>query len=351
MGIEFNISREVLKIDPVTATAEIESGIREIVFQKLRKRGVVLGISGGVDSSTTAALCARALGSNRVLGLFMPEMECPPDCLRLGRLAAAAFGIDTRVEDISGVLEAAGCYGRRDDAIREVVPEYGPGYKCKIVLSDVVSGAAYPLFTLVVETPDHTILRQRLTAHAYLGILAAMNFKQRTRKMMEYYYADLMNYAVVGTPNLLEYDQGFFVKNGDGSADLKPIAHLYKSQIYQIAEYIGVPEEIRQRPPSTDTYSLEQSQEEFFFSLPYDKMDLCLWAREHDLEPSALVADGLTEEQVKRAYRMIDAKRAATHYLHLPPLRLVDIRQDVATSSRQMEVSNRSATNDFTEPP
>ena len=79
-------------------------------------------------------------------------------------------------------------------------------------------------------------------------MVAAANFKQRVRKMMEYYYADLLQYAVAGTPNRLEYDQGFFVKNGDGAADVKPIAHLYKSQVYQLAAYLGVPEEIRRRP-------------------------------------------------------------------------------------------------------
>ena len=281
-------SRDVLRIDPARTAAEIEGAIREIVFHRLRRRGVVLGLSGGVDSSTVAALCARALGPNRVLGLFMPEAECPPDCLRLGRLAAGVCGIEAKTEDITATLEAVGCYRRRDTTIRELLPEYSPAYKCKLVLSDVVAGAAYPLFSLVLEAPDGTVRSLRLTAEAYLGIVAAMNFKQRTRKMLEYYYADLLNFAVAGTPNLLEYDQGFFVKGGDGAADLKPIAHLYKTQVYQLAEYLGVPEEIRSRPPSTDTYSMAQSQQEFFFSLPHETMDLCLWARNHGVPPSAL---------------------------------------------------------------
>jgi len=326
-AFQSTLSRDALRIDPARTAAEIEDAIREIVFHRLRRRGVVLGLSGGVDSSTVAALCARALGPNRVLGLFMPEAECSPDCLRLGRLAAAACGIEAKTEDITATLEAAGCYRRRDTTIRDLLPEYNPSYKCKLVLSNVVGGAAYPLFSLVVEAPDGTVRSLRLTAEAYLGIVAAMNFKQRTRKMMEYYYADLLHSAVAGTPNLLEYDQGFFVKCGDGAADLKPIAHLYKTQIYQLAEYLGVPEEIRRRPPSTDTYSMEQSQQEFFFSLPHETMDLCLWARNHDMPPSALVTLGLTEEQATRALWMIDSKRAATRYLHLHPLRVTDLRE------------------------
>src|SRR5260221_3517294 len=155
----------------------------------------------------------------------------------------------------------------------------------------------------------------------YLGIVATTNMKQRTRKQLEYYHADRLQYAVAGTPNRLEYDQGFFVKNGDGAADVKPIAHLYKTQVYALAAHLGVPEEIRSRPPTTDTYSLEQTQEEFFFALPYDKMDLCLYARDRGIAPEDVAREvGITPEQVLRVFRDIDAKRKAARYLHEPPL-------------------------------
>jgi NAD+ synthase len=325
MTKETVLTPDVLKLDPKAATLEVEEAIRDIVFGKLKRRGVVIGLSGGVDSSTCAALCARALGSDRVMGLFLPEEEGASDSLRLGQLLARTLGIETREENITPILTAAGCYRRRDEAVREVIPEYDASYKCKIVLSNMVSGAAYALFTVVVQAPDGTITRRRLTAGAYRGILAATNFKQRTRKMIEYYYADRLHSAVVGTPNRLEYDQGFFVKNGDGAADLKPIAHLFKSQVYQLAEYLGVPEEIRRRPPSTDTYSLEQTQEEFYFSLPYETMDLCVWAKDHGMAPATLAFAGLTEEEAIRAYRMIETKRKAADYLHMPALGLKDV--------------------------
>jgi NAD+ synthase len=243
----------------------------------------------------------------------------------LGRLVAEHFRIPTVLEDVTAVLEAAGCYRRRDEAIREVLPEHGPGYKSKIVLPDLLAGDSYRIFSVVVHSPAGEVLRRRLPLEAYQQVVAATNFKQRVRKMMEYYHADRLRYAVVGTPNRLEFELGFFVKNGDGSADLKPIAHLYKTQVYQLAEYLGVPEAIRTRPPTTDTYPLEQSQEEFFFSLPYEKMDVCLYGKDHQMPCDQVAAAvGLTAEQVERVYRDIDAKRRAAEYLHHRPLLIDD---------------------------
>jgi NAD+ synthase len=251
----------------------------------------------------------------------MPEADSSPSSLRLGRALATAFNIRTVVEDITATLTAAGCYDRRDAAIRSAVPEYGDGFRCKIVLPDIVSQPGYPLYRIVVRAPSGEERRVRLPLAAYLGIVAATNFKQRVRKMMEYYYADLHRYAVAGTPNRLEHDQGFFVKLGDGAADMKPIAHLYKSQVYQLAEYLCVPKEIRRRTPTTDTYSLEQTQSEFYFGLSLEQTDLCLYAKEHNLRMEAAAdATGLTPEQLARAYRVIDAKRQAARYLHEPPL-------------------------------
>ena len=139
--------------------------------------------------------------------------------------------------------------------------------------------------------------------------------------MMTYYHADRLNYAVCGTPNRLEYDQGFFVEVGDGSADIKPIAHLYKSQVYALANALGIPEEICNRPPTSDTFSMAQTQEEFYFALPYDKMDLCLYGHNNNVPPADLAAAvGINSEQVERVYKDIESKRRSTRYLHLPPL-------------------------------
>jgi len=313
-------SSKVLEIDTEGVTQEIEQAIRKIVFHRFRRWGAVVGLSGGVDSSVTAALCVRALGKDRVVGLFMPEDESSEDSLRLGRQLTEALGITSIVEDIGPTLKALGCYRRRDDAIRRVIPEYGDGWKSKIVLPNLVDSAAYALYSVVAQSPTGETRRVRLTAESYLGIVAATNFKQRARKVVEYYHADRLWYAVAGTPNRLEYAQGFFVKNGDGSADFKPIAHLYKAQVFQLGRYLGVPEEILRRRPTTDTYSLEQSQEEFYFSLPLETMDLCLYAKNHGVGASEVASvTGLSVEQVQRVYAMINSKLRSTQYLHLPP--------------------------------
>ena len=320
------ISPDVLQIDARVETERIAASIREMVFHHLKRKGAVIGVSGGIDSSVVAFLCAHALGKERVMLLFTPEADSSPDSLRLGRMVAQSLGVRSAVEDIGPILKGARCYDRRDESIRAVVPEYGEGYKCKIVLPNLVDTDQYALFSIVVQSPDGKTKKARLTPSAYLGVVAATNFKQRARKMIEYYYADLIQYAVAGTPNRLEYDQGFFVKNGDGAADFKPIAHLYKSQVYQLASYLGVPEEIQRRPSTTDTYSLEQSQEEFYFSLPLAKMDLCLYGKNNRI-PAAELAPvaGLDEKQVQRVYAMIESKRSVARYLRAAPLLVEEV--------------------------
>jgi NAD+ synthase len=314
-------SADALRIDAAAATREIAAAIRDQVLRRLRKRGAVIGLSGGIDSSVTAALCAKALGPEKVFAVLMPEKDSDPESLHLGRLMAEALRLRSATEDLEPILAAAGCYRRRDEFIRKVVPEFGPSWGCKVVIANALANDGYNLTQLVVQSPDGARQKLRMPLEVYLGIVAATNMKQRTRKQIEYYHADRLNYAVAGTPNRLEYDQGFFVKNGDGAADVKPIAHLYKSQVYQLAEHLGVPAEIRRRPPTTDTWSLAQTQDEFYFSLPYAHMDLCLYGLDHAI-PAAAVgrAAGLTADQVERVWRDIAAKRKATHYLHEPPL-------------------------------
>jgi NAD+ synthase len=311
-------SADALRLDLANETDRIVEALRS-QLRSHRKRGLVLGLSGGIDSSVSLALAVRAVGAANVCVLYMPERDSDPDSLRLGRLAASAYGLEGIVEDIGPVLDALGCYDRRDVAIRKLIPEYAAGWACKVVLGQTDVG--YNISSLVVQSPDGVRATHRMPIEVYLGVVAATNMKQRTRKQLEYYHADRLNFAVLGTPNRLEYDQGFFVKNGDGAADVKPIAHLYKTQVYALAEYLGVPEEIRGRPPTTDTYSLPQSQEEFYFSLPYDLMDICLYGLNHGVDATAVAhAANLTEAQVHHVWRDIAAKRKATRYLHSNPL-------------------------------
>jgi NAD+ synthase len=313
-----------LTLDAAAEVERIATALRAQVLKRLRRKGLVLGLSGGVDSSVVAALAARAFGPENVLGIFMPEQDSDPDSLRLGRAVADWLGMPTVLEDITPILNGAGCYRRRDEFIRRLVPEYGPGWRSKVVLRKARGTAGYNVFHLVVRGPHGEEKEARMPPEVYLGIVATTNMKQRTRKQIEYYHADRLQYAVAGTPNRLEYDQGFFVKNGDGAADVKPIAHLYKSQVYQLAAFLGVPEEIRSRPPTTDTYSLAQTQEEFFFGISLRTLDLCMYALDQGIAAEAVApAAGLTVGQVLDVFRDIAGRRRTTRYQHEAPL-LVD---------------------------
>jgi NAD+ synthase len=320
-------SAAALGIDAAAEAARIAAVMRDQVLRQLRRRGVVLGLSGGIDSSVTAALAVAAVGRERVLGVLMPEGESEPESLELGRVMADHLGIAHVVEDVGPALVALGCYARRDALIRRLEPGFGPGWGCKVVLDQALRAQGYNLSALVVRGPAGQEARHRLPHELYLGIVAAANMKQRTRKLVEYHHADRLNYAVAGTPNRLEYDQGFFVKGGDGAADVKPIAHLFKTQVYALAAALGVPEDIRRRPPTTDTWSLPQTQEEFYFAVPWQVMDLCLLALDRGVSAAeAARAAGLTEAALGAVWRDIAQKRRAATYLHAAPL-LAEVSQ------------------------
>ena len=311
-----------LELDAVAETRRIAQALRVQVGETLRRGGVVVAMSGGVDSSVCAALAVEAVGAGHVLGLGLPERESDPQSLALARDWAKRLGIEFLAEDVTAMLEASGCYERRDAAVRRLVPEYGPGWRCKLVLDGGgLDSDRLNVCFIAVQPPGQAVRKVRLPARELREIVAATNFKQRIRTMLAYHHADRLNYAVVGTPNRLEYDQGFFVKGGDGLADVKPIAHLYKSQVYQLAESLGVPLPIRARTPTTDTYSLPQTQEEFFFSLPLGTLDVVLRARNEGRSAAAVAAElGYQVEQIERAYREIEHKRAVTRPLHLTSL-------------------------------
>ncbi|MBZ5640490.1 MAG: NAD(+) synthase [Acidobacteriia bacterium] len=319
-------SKRVLELDGARVVGSLAESIRRIVVSDLKRRGAVVGISGGIDSSLVAALCARALTPGRVVGLLMPDRDSSHESLELAGLLASRLGIRTETVELGPALDAMGCYRYRDDAIRSVIPEFAEGWRSKIVLPPITGSTRLNVFQVVAQAPSGATRRARLPLEAYLEVVAASNMKQRARTLTEYFHAERHHYAVAGTPNRLEYDQGFFVKGGDGLADFKPIAHLYKTQVYALAAELDVPEEIRRRPPTTDTYSMPQTQEEFYFALPYDRMDLCLWAHNHGV-PAAEVAPvvGITEAEVRSVYDDIESKRRTTRYLHLPPVLVEEV--------------------------
>ena len=311
---------EVFALDHAVEIERIAGKLRHALAHDLNRRGFVVAISGGIDSSVSAALAVRAVGPKRVYGLLLPERVSSPQSTHRGRLLAEHLGIEYEVFDIAPALEALGCYARIEEVCKAVHPGYGAGWKNKIVLVGGLEGR-YNHFKLVAQDPSGQIHEARLEYKQYLQIVAATNFKQRVRKTMEYYHADRLNYAVIGTPNRLEYDQGFFVKNGDGSADVKPIAHLYKTQVYAMARFMKLPDEICNAIPTTDTYSLPQGQDEFYFGLPYAQMDLALWAYEHGVGAAELgKALGVSAEAAQAVYADIEAKRRVTRYLGGAPI-------------------------------
>jgi len=316
---------DLLRIDPVKEIENVSRVLREQIGKILKKRGLVVAVSGGIDSSVTLGLAVKAAGPKRVVALMMPEKHSAEETKYLSEIVADFFGCEKATVDITAILDSVGHYQRYNKALQKVIPTYSEDWKSKIIISPA-DKKNFSFFYIIAQRPDKTMIKARLPQSPYLEIVAATNFKQRIRKMLEYYYADRNNYAVCGTSNRLEYDQGFFVKQGDGAADVKPIAHLYKTQIYQLAEYLKIPEEIIRRPPTTDTYSLPQGQDEFYFAVTYDKMDLCLYGKNRGI-PIERVAEeaGLSFEEVENIYKDIERKRFATRYLHMPPLLFEEI--------------------------
>jgi len=315
----------VLDIDYAKEADRICERLREITSRVLHRRGLVVAISGGIDSSVCAGLAVRALGPERVFTIQLPERDSADDSSVRGRILAEHLKVRVEKFDIAPTLAAIGCYAQRDAAVKKALPEYGEGWKMKIVISGGTEGRVN-YFKLLAQAPDGTMHERRLGHAEYLQIVASTNFKQRIRKTLEYFHADRLNYAVTGTPNRLEYDQGFFVKNGDGAADVKPIAHLYKSQVYGMARFLGLPDRVCEAIPTTDTYSLPQGQDEFYFALPHRSMDLALWALNHDV-PAAELGRVLEidEARAQAVYDDIKTKRRTTEYLHRPPVLVAEV--------------------------
>lgn len=314
--------RDILKLDAEQEVARIAAQLHHNICHVLKRKGGVLGISGGVDSAVVLAIAVRALKPEQIITLLLPEMESSPDSARLAREVCRQYGVAPLVEDVTGALLGFGCYQRRDEAVRQVFPEYDSTYRLKITLpDDFLEKKTFNFFSAAIVSPEGEEQSKRLAPQQLRQIVAATNFKQRSRAALLYYHAELHDYAVIGTPQRNEHEQGFFVKYGDGAMDVKPIGHLYKTQVYQLAEYLEVPEEIRTRPPTSDTYSAGSTQEEFFFRLPFETMDLIWYGLDNDIPAEVVAAEmGLETEQVSRVYADLIQKRRTTEYLRTPPL-------------------------------
>jgi NAD+ synthase len=318
-------SKDIILLDDVEEVInQIVEKLRQDVLHNIKRNGAVVGISGGIDSSVCLGLAAKAFGPDKVLGIMLPEKDSSPDSEVLARELAAKFGVKAIKEVITDALSGFGCYTRRDEAVKRVFPDYDPKtYKMKIgVRQSGLFNNLPPIFHLTIIDNQGGTKDKILPVHEYLQIVAASNFKQRTRMSMLYYHAETLHYAVVGTPNKHEQEQGFFVKYGDGAGDVMPIGNLYKTQVYQLADYLDVPKEIIKRTPTTDTYSAEQTQEEFFYQLPFALMDRFWYGFENDYSADEVASVmGETKERVEALNRNFERKRKTTEYLRMPPIK------------------------------
>ncbi len=315
-------TKDSIKIDPAQETEKIVSRLKEEIAFGLHKKGAVVGVSGGLDSSVVLALCVRAIGAEKVIAVMLPERDSSPDSLDLAMVLTKKLKVSYIVEEISDVLDGYGCYNRRDEAVKRIFPEYDNSYKMKISIpKNYEDKRLINFFNLSITSPSGKEKIVRLPYYEYLQIVAASNLKQRSRMSMLYYHAEAKNYCVIGTGNKNEHEQGFFVKFGDGGVDIKPIAHLFKSQVYQLAEYLDIPEEIQNRIPTSDTYSAEQTQEEFFFKVPFEILDPIWYGWEHGIPVEEIsMTLNLDENFVKNVIKDIKTKIRTTEYLRKEPI-------------------------------
>jgi len=323
-NITKSFSKDILNFENFEVEVDRISGkLREDILGVLKRKGAVIGISGGIDSSVTLALAVKALGSEKVLGVMLPEKDSSPESKELALKLAAKFNVQTIEEDITNALVGFGCYKRRDEAVTKIFPEYNPlDYKMKIGINQSgLNQFLPPVFSLTIINQSGEEKCKKLPVREYLQIVAASNFKQRCRMSMLYYHAEKLHYAMIGTPNKHEVQQGFFVKNGDSGADIMPIAHLYKSQVYQLADYFKIPQEIISRTPTSDTYTAEQTQEEFFFQMPFLEMDLIWFGMENEISPEEVgKVLGKTTEEILLINKNLKRKQKTTEYLRMAPI-------------------------------
>ncbi len=308
---------EVLNIVPENEIDRMNLFLKNEIFKSFRRKGVIVGLSGGVDSAVMASLAVEALGKEKVFGLILPEKESNPLSARFAALEAQRLGIDFAEKDMTPTVDAIGSYSIRDEYLKSLIPEYTPECKYNIALpTDFLERDSLNIYKLQVQTSAGDILTKRLSVDSFRFITAFASIKIRARMIHLYWEAERQNLVVAGTTNKTEMILGDFCKYGDGGTDIEAICHFYKTQIYQLAEYFQVIPEIRDRDPSPDTFSLPVTDQQFFFRIPFNKLDLLLYAWEHHIDTQdAADVLSLPEDAAKRAYREFTTKNNATAHL------------------------------------
>jgi NAD+ synthase len=314
-------NRDVLKIDPAQHLEKLSKFIIEQINIVFRRKGAIVGLSGGIDSACIAAIAVHAMGKDKVVGLILPETESNPISSEYAIKHARALGIEHRQIDITPTVDSVVHYAWRDEFVQKLVPEYKPGYKYNITLpTDLLERDTFSFYWLQVQMPDGEIKKKRLNLDEFRTVTSFANIKIRARMLHLYAEAERRSLLVLGTTNRTEFILGDFCKYGDGGTDIEPLSYLYKNQVYQLSDHLKVIPEIIDRQPSPDTFSLPVSDQEFFFRIPFDKLDHLLFAWEYEVPVNdvAPVLD-LSEEAVKRAYKDFTSKPRATAHLRETP--------------------------------
>jgi NAD+ synthase len=305
--------------DLETTVNSVTDFIKNEVFEKFQKSGAVLGLSGGIDSAVTCGLCVKSLNPEKILGLIMPERESDPQSQETAENVGKEFNIETKVVDITNILESFGVYEKKENIVKEKFPDFDSECKYRVVVPPKLESSVGIPYLEILDGKGITH-QTKISSSEFLNLTAATSIKHRVRMALLYYHAEKDHLVVAGTTNKSEYMQGYFVKYGDGGSDIEPLVNLYKSQIYQLGKFLNVPNEVISKDASPDVWSYTTNDEEFFYSVPYKIVDLILYGRENNLSINEIQKHSkISIENIEKLLKFQDQKHIKSNHMREMP--------------------------------